>query len=334
MAGFEGDAVGSSDTGLTKRVGFGLLAAMLAAFVTIGLSEGGLRMSRSSRVQRVTMDSSANPFVEDGVLLFQTPKHDILAGLDCLTPGKRVAVFVGDSIMYASAGDITPGSGNFAQVLRDRDTEDTWCFVNLSAPGYTGWQQAHLVNKALDQYHPDIIFWGLWKTDGAWLDLGADGWVDLGAASAPLDDLGYPVVPFVPTGLHRWLFRHSRVWQEVGIELSRRTAPPGSSLMGLELQQHLIQTGSRAAEEGVEFVVVQFPGLEVPFAESAAEERDPELVDWLSDHGLTLLDVAAALRDDSHLELRADPCCHYNVAGNRRLADLFGAAIEELVDEP
>jgi len=241
-------------------MGFGAAGVMVGVVATFGLAELGARLLNFTRVQRVNMDSAVHPYVEDGVLLLRPQRHERLAGLDCLDDEKRVAVFIGDSVMYAAKWDITAEHGNFVFELRERFRGEGWCFVNLSAPGYSGWQQGHLVHKALDTLHPDIIFWGLWKPDGAARD---------------------------------------------------------------------------AAAQGVSFVVVDFPMLSRPFAESAVDDWERAVAKWLLEHQVEVIEVASELAGEDYMALRADACCHYNVRGNARLADLYEDRVREfMVGQP
>lgn len=314
-----------------RRVGFPLVALFLAVVASLVLAEVGIRVSRVSRIQIVRSDSAARPYVDDGVLLFDAAYSDMLASEDCVDGEKRVAVFVGDSIMYAAKWDISAEYGNFVVFLRERFQGEGWCFVNLSAPGYTGWQQDHLVKKALERYDPDIVFWGLWKSDGEWLELNSDTWVDLGPAGVPLDAQGFPELP-LPKSIHHALFRRSRLWQEVAVTASLRLMEVRytNPMDGFTL---IFDSANRCAQAQVPFVVVDFPGLDKPFAESAREVRYPEVVEALTGRGVAVVNVAEELIDDDHVAIRADRCCHYNVDGNRRLADLFEARIRALIAE-
>jgi len=313
-----------------RKVGFSVVAALMAVPVTLLLAELGLRWLNLSRVQLVDLDSEVHPYVDDGVLLFQPDNHEALAGRSCVDEDKRVAVFVGDSVMYAAKTDVGVGTGNFVFRLRERFAEEGWCFVNLSAPGYSGWQQAHLVERALRELHPDVIFWGFWKADGAWLDLG-DQWVDLSAILLDVD--GYPLVSWAPTGLHHRAFRGSRLWQHLAVLAAERAGggPPGDELA---IFQHVRDSVQRCVDANVPFVVVDFPSLSRSFEESALEPRYPAIRGWFSEQQVAVLDVAGELLGEDHELLRADTCCHYNEAGNRRLAEVFEREIRRLSRAP
>ena len=87
-----------------------------------------------------------------------------------------------------------------------------------------------------------------------------------------------------------------------------------------------------ARTSGTKTAYLWFPPLDVPFSKTVENHRNgvavgpselfARLRDWWANAGnVPFLDVATLLTNDDVEALRLDPCCHYNEAGHRRLAE-------------
>lgn len=64
------------------------------------------------------------------------------------------------------------------------------------------------------------------------------------------------------------------------------------------------------------------------------EQRTPTNIAWFEftqSRGIAAYSLADELIDEDYLELRLDPCCHYNAAGHRALVPVMERIVLEQV---
>ncbi|HMV69153.1 MAG TPA: hypothetical protein PKA64_20065 [Myxococcota bacterium] len=307
-----------------RRAVQGLLAGAL--FLATG--EAAVRLARPSpRAQVVREDGGVHLRVEDNVVLWTSAEPVVQTDACSRAPASALhAVFVGSSILRGAG---VPGSDVFTERLRARLPPDAVCVDNLAEPGFTGEQKRVTALGALARPRPpDVLYWEVWENDYGNYGLFPDG-TAINLFGFVRDPQGYPSVAAVPQALHHALFDHLELWRYAVLALAPQQATRASAvdLRVAEIARDVEPVLRRAAEVGTQVVLVVCPSLDRPFGESA---REPALgygpvATLARERGVRAVWLADALAEEDVEALRLDPCCHYAVAGHRRLAELFEA---------
>lgn len=179
-----------------------------------------------------------------------------------------------------------------------------------------------LVNakRLLNEVNPDVIAWEVFKPDGRFLKVG-ETWYDTTPLS--VDDLGFPLINWVPPSFSRWMFQNSEGWRQLAMWASvRRT---GGTLKSDALAE-LVQ---EAEGRGVQVVMALFPHLNAEFDTwNGAKRQRGWLGYWARDWAagrpnVHVLDVPQRFQGVPVADVRLDTCCHYNARGHTMLADGF-----------
>lgn len=224
----------------------------------------------------------------------------------------RRLVLVGDSILDQTGG--RDADENVAARLQAQ-LGDGVCVVNLAHAGYSAAQKAVTLLDLMDRGRVDAVLWEVWGEAPTYRWVG-DEIVAVGGYA--LDDAGTPAVPGVPPAANAWLFGHSRAWQFTVLALGA-----GRATEDLTRWHRVVL--DRLAVAGTPLTFFVFPDLKGPFGEPARTRHaaHPPLRALAAERGVAVVEVGERLREEDHLALRLDPCCHYNVRGHEVLARMF-----------
>lgn len=294
------------------------LLAGVTAEVTIRL------WSPAPRTQIIRLHDGHNRVVYqevEGVPLWRQadPAWLALADPPCLKAPetRRTLALTGDSILYITGTpDPQDNVGPRLQRLLDA-REPGWCVVNLAHSAWSAAQKAASLLELSRRAHIDHVIWEVWGEGPTYTRVG-DSLYATGTYSR--DDQGVPQLPWLPLPslLHRSLFRHSRAWEYTTLALGADTAQD-------DVLRHHQAALDLAAREGFVIDFLFFPDLKGPFGEPPRTRHaaHPPLRALLTSRGAPSADVGDLLRDQDHLALRLDPCCHYNARGHEVVAGLL-----------
>lgn len=292
-----------------------LLLGVAGAAVAV---EVGVRMVEPrERVQVVREHDRVS--VVDGVPVWSSAYDDDRHNLECATahPERRRIAAFGSSILFGSG--VAPDE-TWAATLQAR--RDDLCVINFAQPAFAFEQELAVARQHLPELEPAVVLWEVWATSMEHFVVVGDGAYNFGSIEVGAD--GYPASP-LPGPLHRALFRGSLVYQHLVLGTARQAHR--GEVWGRFVEEELPKVLDLVPAERL--VLVFAPPLEHPFAETAAHPVDFEraVLPWAEDNGVATLRLAAALEDEDVEALRLDPCCHFNAAGHRVLADVLEEVI-------
>ncbi len=221
----------------------------------------------------------------------------------------RHLVVLGSSILYGSgldAGDVFSAHLDVPGL----------CVHNLAASGFD--MGAKLAALAAWEQPVDEVWLEVWDADPSpYTPIGDDVWrLPLGTR---VDDHGVPDAFGLP--FNTWLFRHSHLFQVA----TASTVPVEP--VSVESAWSRAEDLAVDALRGRPATVLVAPRLDRPFDASVqdVERAWATAAERIGERsGARVVDLAQQLVDLDHLELRADPCCHFNAAGHRVLAERLG----------
>lgn len=272
----------------------------------------------------------------EGVPVWSTPIQEELENASCVAarPDAHRVLFVGDSIFFTTSSG-TAGAALSARLqgLLDASAPD-WCVLNVSRPAFAGPQKAAVGVRAIEAYRPDLVVYGIWNEDAAYVRVG-DALIDL--LHHHRDELGWPTVPTLPLPdvVQRALFRRSAAWRRLVLTLALRDdlGPGDPAARAVQAVDRVLEV-AHAAEATV--VAALLPPLDRPFevsASSPAPHHAAVLAHAETGGALPWL-VAADLRDVPVEEVALDRCCHYNDRGHVLLAQVLEGRMGEWTGLP
>lgn len=308
-----------------KRALFELLSVILGLSVVLGLAELWSRTQPPPRIQQVLLLQGRTDII-DGVAVWREPGgSDERENFGCV--GERHILVLGSSILYGSGLSYEESLGPQLQRL-----QPGLCVHNLSQPGFTFQNQYAVARRALSgplaETPIDLVLLEIWENSVNRLEVVGDRAYNFG--TLVVDALGLPNPFELAPGLNRWLFATSGLYRYTN--LTRAAVRPHSvrDKRWRDFAEGPLRRAIALAEErGARLLPLFMPTLRQPFAESAAEPiaaYAPARAVFAAE-SIPTLDAAALLEDASVEALRADPCCHYNAAGMRRLAEALAPAV-------
>jgi len=308
-----------------------VLGALLVLAATLGLVEGWLRVANPplrAQVVRSTLDTDLEDI--DGVPVWTGRTHSPGRwNLSCADarPESRGVVAVGSSIF---AGVSLTADQTFGTLLQARLDDQPppgapACVHNLSQPGFAFRQKLAVATHPPETLRPAVYLWELWSTDTAdYVWLGPRAAMRVGTLRTGADGLPNPL--HLPARLNRFLLRWSLTWLHVDVGLAKAGTVMGSRSWEQIVDEDLPALLDLVDAQGARLVLLTTPPLHDSFRASLAEQ--PEQVQLIAPiaaarDDVDLVRIEQLLVDDDVEALRLDPCCHYNAAGHRRLAEVL-----------
>lgn len=244
-------------------------------------------------------------------------------------PGAAQVVGLGSSIFYGV--ELAPAQtwAPRVQALLDQAGLPT-CVHNLSGPGFSALQKRQLLREVAAPLSPRVVLWELWGTDVLeYRMLGGRAW-RMGVLRAGPD--GYPNPLSLPLAVNRLLFDSSAAWRYATAAIAPAEDRPAGDWNAV-LDGPVAEALALAERSGGQLLLVAMPPLDRSFAESADgdDRMATQAARWIAARAgrpVRLLRAAELLRGDDHVDLRLDDCCHYNEAGQARLAEVLAPHVE------
>jgi len=251
-------------------------------------------------------------------------------------PQRIRILFFGSSITFGS--DLTAPevftTGLEARLNEVRPTPG-FCVLNFAQPGFSFEQKRVIAQREVARYRPALVFWEDWVE---WLDYKQIGDAAYGVGGFVVRPDGFIGIAAVPDTLNRFLFLNSRLYEYATLtfgESSIRMPGPSEEEKVREFAtQRLVQIPQLAQAAGAKLVMYLAPPLDRSFAETAATLPGWHaiLLEFAEKHGVRAFPLQRELVDRDYLDLRLDPCCHYNAAGHRALVPIMERAVSEELD--
>jgi hypothetical protein len=250
-------------------------------------------------------------------------------------PERTRILFFGSSITFGdrlSADDVV--TALLEKRLNDLQPSPGFCVLNFAQNGFD-FEQKYVVARAeAARYRPALIMWENWIE---WQDYRLIGDAAYGITDFAVRPDGFIGIAGVPDSLNRALFLHSRLYEYLTLTFGESASRlPGPQEVTAFTNNRLIKVVDLARSVGAKLVFYLAPPLDQPFAETAATlpEWHRIILDFARAHGVPAYPLQRELIGEDYLQLRMDPCCHYNSAGHTALVPgMTRIVLEQLRNE-
>jgi hypothetical protein len=248
-------------------------------------------------------------------------------------PERLRILFFGSSITYGSG---LSTAETFTTEL-ERRLNETWplpgvCVLSFAQPGFSFAQKYAVAEVEVARYRPALILWEDWTE---WV-------VDyhlLGGAAFALQDFaltadGFPWIEGVPTGVNRFLFLHSRLYQYTALIRGQRLERPDERAeVAAFIADRLSRVPDLAASVGARLALYLAPPLDQPFSTLSASppEWHRSILEFARRRDIPAFLLQRELAGEDYQQVRLDPCCHYNARGHRLLVPIFEHIVSALL---
>lgn len=325
-----------------------VLAGLLGIVVTLVLGEVLIRvLSPKPRAQVVRQGALREQNIEfdEGIPLWYHNDDTARRNWACLEerPDAPTVLFLGDSIF---AGVSVPADKVWTRLMEDRwPSRPAPCMLNLAQPGYSFHNELQVAKRAVERFQPDLVvveYWlgSLWDYTVLHDTAYRFSHIELDSAGAPNPWLNIPA-------LNAWLMPRSRLYEYATLAIAIPMDPTDdSNHMNGQSRRYLAEFHDLATAQGAEMMLVFPPKLdrdfpthqsvreaiwtEQPGHPSAAAAR------WAREqgHAVVIWDAELAARGEDYLEIRLDPCCHFNDQGQEVLAEVMLPHIQAALTPP
>jgi hypothetical protein len=231
-------------------------------------------------------------------------------------PERTRVLFLGSSITYGS--DLTAAE-TFTTALEERLNQSQptpgFCVLNFAQPGFHFDQKYAVALTEVARYQPALIMWESWED---WQEYRIIGDAAYAISDYQLRPDGFVGIAGVPAA-NRLLFLHSRLYEHLALRYGERASdglPERESMLAF-LNDRFIKVPRLARSSRAKLAQYRAPHLERPFAETvdSPSASDVAFFEFADSHDIPSYWLARELIDYDYLEVRLDPCCHYNARG-------------------
>lgn len=249
---------------------------------------------------------------------------------------ERIRVFfMGSSITFGSGVE---AGETFTALLEDRLNKlrplPGFCILNFAQAGFSFDQKLAVAQVEIPRYHPELVMWENWLE---WFDLRMMGDTAYGVMGYKLRPDGFFGIRGVPDGLNHLLFVHSRLYERLALSIGEQF------LVGPEqekaytdafVRDRLPKVPALAASVGARLAFYPAPRLDRPFRDAMVTlpSHHPSILQFGREHGIPVYPLQNELAAEDYLQVRLDPCCHYNARGHQVLAGAFERIVLEQLD--
>lgn len=255
---------------------------------------------------------------------------------DCRTADSYDVMMLGSSIFYGSSYTPDQVMSRHLQDALDASEGGPWCVFNLAQPAVTSLTKLALAQESIPTLKPDLVLWEVWHNDpGGFVLLGEDAY---NISELQTDEAGYPNWLPIPSGLRRWLFHRSRLFEYAALALAPRRVNAYEEKWRVLREETLPELAALTEAHGGELVLVFTPMLDVPFAESVELHKTKYrgyqwVTAWATEHNVRQYGLAEALVGESVEALRHDPCCHYSAQGHEAVGKQLATWVREVRED-
>lgn len=235
----------------------------------------------------------------------------------------RLLVF-GSSISYGV--DVAPDAtfpALLEQRLNDAFPSPGFCVLNFSQPGFQFQQKIVVAQEEIPRYRPALILWEHWVE---WREFRLFGDAAYSISDFRLRSDGFIGVPGLPGFLNQFLFLHLKTYQFIVIDyVAPRADGPSEADVTFALEARYLELIELARAARSKLAIYFAPPLDRPFEDTAASPNVTRklMTAFAGDHGIATYRLEQELIGQDFLQLRLDPCCHYNAQGHRALAPVM-----------
>lgn len=278
------------------------------------------------------IDMTKMPMVtwREGLPLWRARGSDARETPEC-APGAVEVLMVGSSITFGVG--LAPADAVSGHLQRRLNADGSaWCVRNLAEPGYIGDQKRLVAEVGIARWHPRVVIFEVWGSDGG--NYFRVGDTVVGGRAVRRDEDGWPRPPIpVPTWLHHPAMTHLASWRYATIALSSVDDDADKVAWEREVPARLTRVDAAVKGQG-KLLVWLAAGLDSPFSAQAAwhpESADyGQVLKWGGVSGVPVVDVAAAWTSEDPAALGVDRICHLNSLGSDKLAALLEPRVREL----
>jgi hypothetical protein len=205
--------------------------------------------------------------------------------------------------------------------------------MNFAQPGFSFEQKLAVARQEVARYKPTLIMWEDWVE---WHDYALLGKTAYGIHGMVRRPDGFIGVAGVPDFLNRILFEHSRAYEYLVIAAGERI-PVDQDLEAKQfVDERLVKVPELAKSAGSRLALYLAPPLDKPFAQYVAEPPlwHREILRMAKARGLHVYQLQRELEKEDFLQIRQDPCCHYNAEGHKALVPIMKRLVLQELDGP
>lgn len=251
-------------------------------------------------------------------------------------PQRKRILFFGSSITFGSdlSAEEVFTTGLEARLNQLRP-QPGFCVLNFAQPGFSFEQKRVIAQREVARYRPTLILWEDWVE---WLDYKQIGDAAYGVGGFVVRPDGFIGIAGVPDAINRFLFLHSRFYEYATLTMGessiRVPGPSEDEVVAEFVAKRLGQIPQLAQASGAKLVMYLAPPLDQSFPETATNLPGWHslLLEFARQHNVPAYPLQRQLVDRDYLELRLDPCCHYNASGHRALVPIMERFVLESLD--
>ncbi len=310
---------------------YGVAAILFGVLAGLALTEAWVRVAPwKPHVQTI---SNPNIRTVDGVPVWEDRSERSNRACVEQHPERTRVLFFGSSVTFGYA--LSPDEA-FTTALQARLNElrptPGFCVLNFAQPAFFFAQKYQVARTEVARYKPALIMWEDWLE---WFDYAMIGSTLYNTTPFVVRSDGFVGLRGVPDSLNRFLFLHSRLYEYLSLDYGERKHSPGERAEMTEfVERRFFQVPRLAESVGAKLVMYLAPPLDRPFAETDAvpPEWQRVLLDFGRAHDIPVYLLEHELIDQDYLQVRLDPCCHFNAAGHRALVPIMERIVLEQLD--
>mgnify|MGYP002633285164 CR=1 FL=1 len=228
-------------------------------------------------------------------------------------PEARPLLVYGSSILYGAG---LKAEEAFTSALQ-RHFGTTRCVMNFAQQGSSMQTKYARALETLPKYPGSDILMEIWHGDRSeYVMLGNSAF---GLRDIRVDKAGYPDPFRVPAPLNGLLFRSSRTYEYAALAMS---TPAFKDRM----EDHVLPRLDAILEMAVKYdstlsLVFAVPLQENPMPLAAETPGYAAIIAWADAHAVPWSGLGELLADQDVLDIRMDPCCHFNAHGQSIIAE-------------
>ena len=330
MVPFKADAA-AAPASRHRRYAYSIAAVVFGICAALVLGESSVRIFKPTPATQVVRGYGLHSV--DGVPVWEEARDRYNRACVEQHPERKRILFFGSSITFGSRLD---ANETFTSLLEARLNQlrptPGFCVLNFAQPGFSFEQKYAVARKEVARYQPALIMWESWVE---WMGYSLIGDTAYGTFHYALRPDGCIGIAGVPDPLNRALFLHSRLYEYLALRFGERaTHGSDDEQARLFANNRLIQVPRLAESVDAKLVLYLAPPLDRSFADTAAAPPDWHrvLLEFARAHGVAAYLLQRELNNHDYLQLRMDPCCHYNAAGHRTLAPIMVRIVLEQLD--
>jgi hypothetical protein len=324
-----------------RRSSFAIATILLASLIGIAIAEAWFRIVKPSPSRQMVRGFYCLRVLH-GVPIWgcEDTDHTDRHNRRCVEqhPERLRVLFFGSSITFGSG--LTAAEA-FTTALEARLNESRptpgYCVLNFAEPGFSFEQKFAVAREEVARYRPALVMWEDWAE---WFNYTLIGDTAYGTYDLRVRPDGYIGIAHVPDALNRFLFRHSRLYEYFTLIYAEQapqepfSGSPDLYVATKFVNSRLVEVPRLAESVGAKLVFYLAPPLDRSFAETTQSPPGwhSVIVDFARERRLPAYLLQKELIDHDYLEVRDDPCCHYNAAGHRALVPIMSRIILEQLD--